>query len=37
MISGEPDKTARRFPGEGLAENLKAEISRLVQGSGKPS
>ena len=33
----ELDKTARMFYGEVLAKNLKTEISRLVQGSKKPS
>jgi hypothetical protein len=33
----ELNKTARMFYGEVLAENLKTEISRLVQGSRNPS
>jgi len=33
----ELNKTARLFYGEVLAENLKAEINRLVQGSRQPS
>jgi hypothetical protein len=33
----ELNKTARMFYGEVLAENLKTEISRLVQGSRKSS
>lgn len=33
----ELNKTARMFYGEVLAENLRTEISRLIQGSRKPS
>ena len=33
----ELNKTARMFYGEVLADNLRTEISRIVQGSRKPS